>query len=161
MKLWTANITIERYGIDCEVIIELDFVARNQIFDPMYQNSDGYYALQVRSSLYEKLFLRTARSFYESLWYLLTYVLTYVQVIFRRSHLTLKLIKQKTSEIIQVNVPNFFYFAEIQKMTKLGPKNRFWDLKIKINPSGSHPTLNPLFFNIQTWNFTWWSIATF
>ena len=52
----------------------------------------------------------------------LTYLRTYVQVIFRRSHPTLKLIKQKTSEIIQVNVPNFFYFAEIQKMTKLGPK---------------------------------------
>ena len=92
------------------------------------------------------VFLRTARSFYGSLWYLLTYV----QVIFRRSHPTLKLIKQKMSEIIQVNVPNFFYFAEIQKMTKLGPKNRFWDLKIKINPSGSNPTINPLFFEIQT-----------
>ena len=82
----------------------------------------------------------------------LTYARTYVhvQVIFRRSHPTLKLIKQKMSEIIQVNVPNFFYFAEIQKMTKLGPKNRFWDLKIKINPSGSNPTINPLFFEIQT-----------
>ena len=66
------------------------------------------------------------------------------------SHPTLKLTKQKMSEIIQVNVPNFFYFAEIQKMTKLGPKNRFWDLKIKINPSGSNPTINPLFFEIQT-----------
>ena len=54
------------------------------------------------------------------------------------------------SEIIQVNVPNFFYFAEIQKMTKLGPKNRFWDLKIKINPSGSNPAINLLFFEIQT-----------
>ena len=54
--------------------------------------------------------------------YVRTYVLTYVQVIFRRSHPTLKLIKQKMSEIIQVNVPIFFYFAEIQKMTKLGPK---------------------------------------
>ena len=109
--------------------------------------------------------LRTARSFYGSLWYLLTYlrtyVRTYVQVIFRRSHPTLKLIKQKMSEIIQVNVPNFFYFAEIQKMTKLGPKNRFWDPKIKINPSVSNPTINPLFFEIQTWNFTWWFIATF
>ena len=93
--------------------------------------------------------------------YLCTYVRTFrVQVIFRRSHPTLKLIKQKMSEIIQVNVPNFFYFAEIQKMTKLGPKNRFWDLKIKINPSGSNPTINPLFFEIQTWNFTWWFIAT-
>ena len=59
--------------------------------------------------------------------YLLTYVLTYVQVIFRRSHPTLKLIKQKMSEIIQVNVPNFFHFAKIQKMAKkriLGHKNQ-------------------------------------
>merc|ERR1712035_152490 len=91
-------------------------------------------------------FLRTARSFYGSLWYLRTYLRTYVQVTFRRTHPTLKLIKQKMSEIIKVNVPNFFYFAEIQKMTKLGPKNRFWDLKIKINPSRSNPTINPLFF---------------
>ena len=60
----------------------------------------------------------------------ITLVLTYVQVIFRRSHPTLKLIKQKMSKILQVNVPNFFYFDEIPKMTKLGPKNRFWDLKI-------------------------------
>ena len=111
---------------------------------------------QFNCSLDKCCFLRTARSFYGSLWYLRTYV----QVIFRRSHPTLKLIKQKMSEIIQVNVPNFFYFAEIQKMTKLGPKNRFWDLKIKINPSGSNPTINPLFFEIQTWNFTWWFIAT-
>ena len=65
-----------------------------------------------------------------------TYVRTYVQdvqdvqVIFGGSHPTLKLTKQKMSEIIQVNVPNFFYFDEIPKMTKLGPKNRFWDLKI-------------------------------
>ena len=62
--------------------------------------------------------------------YLITYLLTCVQVIFEGSHPTLKLIKQKMSEIIQVNVPNFFYFDEIPKMTKLGPKNRFWDLKI-------------------------------
>ena len=54
------------------------------------------------------------------------------------------------SKILQVNVPNFFYFAEIQKMTKLGPKNRFWDLKIKINPSEIRPNLNPSFFEIQT-----------
>ena len=65
--------------------------------------------------------------------YVRTYLLTYVQVIFRRSHPTLKLIKQKMSKILQVNVPIFFYFAEIQKLTKLGPKNRFWGLKIKIN----------------------------
>ena len=44
---------------------------------------------------------------------------TYLQVIFRTSHPTLKLTKQKMSEIIQVNVPIFFYFAEIQKMTDL------------------------------------------
>ena len=75
---------------------------------------------------------------------------TYLQVIFRTSHPTLKLTKQKMSEIIQVNVPNFFYFDEIPKMTKLGPKNRFWDLKIKINPSGNRPNLNPSFFEIQT-----------
>ena len=57
-----------------------------------------------------------------------TYVRTHVQVvqvIFEGSHPTLKLTKQKMSEIIQVNVPNFFYFDEIPKMTKLGPKNRF------------------------------------
>ena len=59
-----------------------------------------------------------------------TYLLTYVQVIFRTSHPTLKLTKQKMSEIIQVNVPIFFYFDEIPKMTKLGPKKRFWDLKV-------------------------------
>ena len=82
--------------------------------------------------------------------YLRTYLRTHVQVIFRRSHPTLKLNKQKMSEIIQVNVPIFFYFDEIPKMTKLGPKNRFWDLKIKINPSGICPNLNPSFFEIQT-----------
>ena len=80
-----------------------------------------------------------------------TYLLTYVQVIFRTSHPTLKLTKQKMSEIIQVNVPIFFYFDEIPEMTKLAwPKNRFWDLKIKINPSGSNPAINLLFFEIQT-----------
>ena len=57
--------------------------------------------------------------------YVLTYLLTYVQVIFRRSHPTLKLTKQKMSEIIQVNVPIFFYFAKIQKITKLGPTTDF------------------------------------
>ena len=63
--------------------------------------------------------------------YLRTYVLTYVQVIFRRSHPTLKLIKQKMSEIIQVNVPNFFLFCRNPKNDKvrakkpiLGPKNQ-------------------------------------
>ena len=62
-------------------------------------------------------------SFYESLWYLRTYLRTYVQVIFEGSHPTLKLNKQKMSEIIQVNVPNFFYFAEILKTTEIDPKN--------------------------------------
>ena len=81
--------------------------------------------------------------------YVLTYLRTYVQVIFEGSHPTLKLTKQKMSEIIQVNVP-FFYFAKIQKMTKLGPKKRFWDLKIKINPSRSHSTPHLLFSEIQT-----------
>jgi len=74
----------------------------------------------------------------------------YVQVIFEGSHPTLILTNQKMSEIIQVNVPNLFYFDEIPKMIKLGPKNRFWDLKIKINPSGIRPNLNLSFFEIQT-----------
>ena len=63
--------------------------------------------------------------------YLLTYLRTYVQVIFRRSHPTLKLIKQKMSEIIQVNVSNFFLFCRNPKNDKvrakktiLGPKNQ-------------------------------------
>ena len=30
------------------------------------------------------------------------------------------------SQMIQVHVPNFFYFAEILKMTELRPKNRFF-----------------------------------
>ena len=53
------------------------------------------------------------------------------------------------SKILQVNVANFLYFAEIQKMTKLGAKNRFLDLKIKINLSGIQPLVHPLFFKIQ------------
>ena len=105
-------------------------------------------------SIFENICLRflwTARFFHESLWYLHTY-LTYVQVIFRRSHPTLKLTKQKMSKILQVAMFQFFYFAEIQKMTKLGPKNRFWGLKIKINPSGIRLNLNhsKSFFEIQT-----------
>ena len=82
------------------------------------------------------------RSFYESLryllhayllTYLLTYVRTYVQVIFRRSHPTLKLIAQKKSKILQVNVSIiFFHFADIQKMTKLGPKSDFGTWKSKL-----------------------------
>ena len=81
--------------------------------------------------------------------YLCTYARTFrVQVIFRRSQPTLKLIKQKISEIIQVNVPNFFYFDEIPKMIKLGPKNGFWDLKIKINPSETHLLINIQYFYI-------------
>ena len=84
--------------------------------------------------------------------YVLTYLRTHVQVIFRISHPTLKLIKQKMSKILQVNAmfQFFFYFAEILKMTKLGPKNQFWGLKIKINLSGIRPNLNPSFFEIQT-----------
>ena len=77
--------------------------------------------------------------------HLRTYLLTYV-LIFRRSHPALKLIKQKMSEILQVNVPNIFYFVEIRKMAKLGPKKQFWDLKIKIYPSGNHPNLILSFF---------------
>ena len=88
-------------------------------------------------------FLRTARSFYESLWYLLTYVCTYVEVIFRRSHPTLKLIKQKMSELYKSMFHLFFLFCQNPKMIKLGPKKRFLDLKIKINPFGSHPSLHP------------------
>ena len=52
-----------------------------------------------------------------------TYKSSTVQVIFRTSHPTLKLTKQKMSKIIQVNVPNFFYFAEILKTTEIDPKN--------------------------------------
>ena len=47
--------------------------------------------------------------------YVLTYLRTYVQVIFRRSHPTLKLIKQEMSEIILVNVPIFFIFPKSKK----------------------------------------------
>ena len=36
---------------------------------------------------------------------------------------TLKRMKQKLLEIVQVNVSNFFYFDEIRKMKKVGPKN--------------------------------------
>ena len=82
------------------------------------------------SVLNSTLFLRTARSFYESLTYLLTYLLTYVQVIFDGSHPILKLTRQKMSEIIQVNVPNFFLFWRNPKIDQvrakkpiLGPKN--------------------------------------
>ena len=53
--------------------------------------------------------------------YVLTYLPTYVQVIFEGSHPTLKLTKQKMSEIIQINVPIFFYFAQIQNLTKIRP----------------------------------------
>ena len=89
----------------------------------------------------------------------ITLVLTYL----RTSHLwgkssTLK--QQIMSEIIQVNVP-IFIFDEIPKLTKLGPKKRFWDLKIKINLSGICPNLHPSFLKIQTWYFTSWFIATF
>ena len=43
------------------------------------------------------------------------YVRTDIQVIFTKSYPTLKLIKQKMSKIIQINVSNFFYYAEILK----------------------------------------------
>ena len=63
--------------------------------------------------------------------YLLTYVLMCVQVlvIFEGSHPTLKLIKQEMSEIIQVNVPNFFFILPKSKKVRakktiLGPKNQ-------------------------------------
>ena len=52
----------------------------------------------------------------------ITLVLTYLLTYLRTSHPTLKFIKQKMSKISQVNVPYFFHFAKIQKMTKLGPK---------------------------------------
>ena len=75
-------------------------------------------------------FLRTARSFYESRWYLLTYARTYVQVIFRRSHPTLKLIKQKTSKYYK-SMFQFFLFCRNPKNDQvrakqpiLGPKNQ-------------------------------------
>ena len=41
-----------------------------------------------------------------------TYLLAYVRVIFEGSHPKLKLIKQKMSKIIQVNVPIFFIFSD-------------------------------------------------
>ena len=50
--------------------------------------------------------------------YLRTYVqvnFMYVQVIFEGSHPTLKLTKQKMSEIIQVNVPIFFILTKSKK----------------------------------------------
>ena len=91
------------------------------------------------------MFLRTARSFYDSLWYLHTYILTYlhtyvrtyvrtyVQVIFQGTHPTLKLLYQKVSQMIQVHVPNFFFRAEIQKMTKIDPKTPLSWQKIAVN----------------------------
>ena len=54
--------------------------------------------------------------------YVLTYFLTYVQVIFRRSHPTLKPIKQKMSKILQFNVPNFFLFCQNPKNDKVRAK---------------------------------------
>ena len=64
------------------------------------------------------------------------YVLTYLQVIFQGNHSTQKICKQKSSQMIQVNVPNFFYFAEIPKLTEIWPKNRFfYNNKKKFHPS--------------------------
>ena len=54
--------------------------------------------------------------------YLRTYLRTHVQVIFRRSYPTLKLTKQKMSEIIQVNVPIFFLFCRNPKNDKVRAK---------------------------------------
>ena len=48
---------------------------------------------------------------------------------------TQKICKQKSPEMIQVNVPNFFYFAEIPKLTEISPKNRFFYNKKKFHPS--------------------------
>ena len=47
-------------------------------------------------------------------------------VIFQGSHSTQKLRKQKSSQRIQVNVTNFYYFAEIPKMTEIWPINWFF-----------------------------------
>ena len=61
--------------------------------------------------------------------YLLTYKSSSVQVIFRRSHPTLKLIKQKMFKILQVNVSIFLFCRNPKndkvraKKTILGPKN--------------------------------------
>ena len=41
-----------------------------------------------------------------------------------------KTLLTKMSQMIQVHVPNFFYFAEILKMTELRPKNRFFGPEI-------------------------------
>ena len=73
-----------------------------------------------------------------------SYVNRHVQRI--RTVRTVKPIKQKMLEIMQVNVPIVFYFAEIIQTTKLGPKKRFCKgPKIKIKPSGSHPIIHLLF----------------
>ena len=45
--------------------------------------------------------------------------------IFHGSHSTPKHRKQKSSEMIQVNVPNFYHFTEIPKLTENWPKKRF------------------------------------
>ena len=60
-------------------------------------------------TIFLRLSLSTARSFYKSLWYLLTYLLLtylliYEQVIFCRCHSTLKLTKQKMSKINEIDV---------------------------------------------------------
>ena len=47
-------------------------------------------------------------------------------VLKKKFHPSQTLCKQKSSEMIQVNVPIFFYFAEIPKLTEIWPKNRFY-----------------------------------
>ena len=77
------------------------------------------------------MFLRTARSFYDSLWYLHTYILTYLRTYLRTSHLPGNSSYTKTP--LPKSVPNdtsscskFFLGAKIQKMTKIEPKTRLF-----------------------------------
>ena len=53
--------------------------------------------------------------------YIRTHLRTYVEVIFEGSHSTPKLIKQKSLKLYK-SMFQFFYFAEIRKITKLGQK---------------------------------------
>ena len=67
------------------------------------------------------LFLRAARSFYDSLWYLHTYAHTYKSS-FRETILHKDLLNKKVSKWSK-----FFGGAEIQKLTEKEPKNPlFW-----------------------------------
>ena len=125
---------------------------KNRFFRWSSDRSRSKSTVSVNPTLKRKILSPNFKDHKVLLWItlILTYVRYFVQVIFPRCHPTQKLIKQKMSEIIQINVPIVFYFAEILKMTTLGPKKRFWDLKIKTNPSGSHPLIHPLFFKIHT-----------